>query len=425
MTQSRNNLIYVILIIFSLSSFIYGFIARENSAGGGKTDFKNVWENQKIFNENSIAKSIRNTKTGEIRNSINSYFPTSYIINKVINPFSKNKESFLISIFVLNLLLPIFFFIALKNTFRKKNLYLLACFSSIIYLSPYFRTSSYWAGLENYGLLMFVISYYFLNEYLQKKNNPKLYIFLFSLFSCLCVYFDQKLALIPLIYLYFFFKNTDDTINIIFYLILNFILSIPVFLIIFYWGSIISPNDTVGRRFGSLLFFEQIGYSFSIMIFYLIPYLTIYYKKIYKFIIDNNKFFIILFIIICFYIFFLLLYPTNYTDWEHLGKGWLHKLSKIFFYDNFKQKIFIYLIFIMSIMTFFAVAQKRVALTFFSLFFTLISVLILPIFQEYFDPLICIFLMFFFYKKDEVSNSLAKLQYMFALAFLAFANFYY
>lgn len=425
MTESRNNSIYVILIIFSLSSFIYGFIARENSAGGGKIDFANVWKNQKIFNENSIIKSIRNTKTGEIKNSINSYFPSSYIINKVINPFSKNKESFLISIFVLNLLLPIFLFLALKNTFRKKNLYLLACFSSIIYLSPYFRTSSYWAGLENYGLLTFIISYYFLTQYLQNKNNRKLYIFFFSLFSCLCVYFDQKLVLIPLIYLYFFFKNTDDMTNIIFYLILNFILSVPVFLIIFYWGSIISPYDTIGRSFGSLLFFEQIGYSFSIIIFYLIPYLATYYKKIYQFIINNNKFFIKLFIIICFYIFFLLLYPTNYLDWDHLGKGWLHKLSKIFFYDNFKQKIFIYFVFIISIITFFAIAQKRFALTFFSFFFTLISILILPIFQEYFDPLILIFLIFFFYNENEVSHRLVKFQYMFTLAFLVFANFYY
>ena len=147
---SKNNVFYIILILISLSSFIYGFIIREDSAGGGKFDFSNTWTNQKIFNENTAIASIKNTKTSEIQLSINSHFPSSYIVNKFLNPFSKNKENFLISIFILNLFLPVIFFLILKKTHKKQNLYLLACFSSIIYLSPYYRTSSYWAGMENY-----------------------------------------------------------------------------------------------------------------------------------------------------------------------------------------------------------------------------------------------------------------------------------
>ena len=169
MSNSKNNFLYILLIVLSTVSFIYGFTIKEDSAGGGFKDFNNTWNNQTIFNENSLVDSIRNTKTSEIKNSINSHFPFSYILNKILNPFSNNKENFLKSIFILNFFIPLFFFLSLKNNYSNKNLYLLGCLSSILYLSPYFRTSAYWAGMENYGLLTFVISFYFFSNYLKKR----------------------------------------------------------------------------------------------------------------------------------------------------------------------------------------------------------------------------------------------------------------
>ena len=424
MTISKNNTLYMILILFSLSSFIYGFVIREDSAGGGKIDFSNTWTNQKIFNENTTIASIKNTKTSEIKLSINSHFPSSYIINKFLNPFSKNKENFLISIFILNLFLIIIFFLILKKNYKKQNLYLLACFSSIIYLSPYYRTSSYWAGMENYGLLMMVISYYFYSTYLKEVNNKKKYILIFSIFSCLCVYFDQKLALIPLIYSYLFLKHENNKINISFYIIINFILSLPVFSLIYYWGSLISPHDTISRNFGTL-YLEQIGYFFSITSFYLIPYIFIFHKKIFQFVMSNKKYFMILFFLFSVYLILIFLFPTNYFQWDHLGKGWAHKFSRLIFEDKLSQKILLYFIFFISIFSFFAVAQKRILLIFFVIFFIPISLLILPFFQEYLDPLVFIFLSLFFYNKDELNNRLIKSHYLFSLTFLIFANLYY
>ena len=424
MTISKNNTLYMILILFSLSSFIYGFVIREDSAGGGKIDFSNTWTNQKIFNENTTIASIKNTKTSEIKLSINSHFPSSYIINKFLNPFSKNKENFLISIFILNIFLPIIFFLILKKNYKKQNPYLLACFSSIIYLSPYYRTSSYWAGMENYGLLMMVISYYFYSIYLKEVNNKKKYILIFSIFSCLCVYFDQKLALIPLIYSYLFLKHENNKINISFYIIINFILSLPVFSLIYYWGSLISPHDTISRNFG-ILYWEQIGYFFSITSFYLIPYIFIFHKKIFQFVMSNKKYFMILFFLFSVYLILIFLFPTNYFQWDHLGKGWAHKFSRLIFEDKLSQKILLYFIFFISIFSFFAVAQKRILLIFFVIFFIPISLLILPFFQEYLDPLVFIFLSLFFYNKDELNNRLIKSHYLFSLTFLIFANLYY
>ena len=117
MSHSKNNFLYIFLIIISMGSFIYGFTAKEDSAGGGFKDFYNTWNNQKIFNENSLVDSIKNTKTSEIKKSINSHFPFSYILNKIFNPFSKNKENFLKSIFILNFFIPIIFFFSLKKNY--------------------------------------------------------------------------------------------------------------------------------------------------------------------------------------------------------------------------------------------------------------------------------------------------------------------
>ncbi len=424
MVQSKNNLFYIFLIIFSVSSFIYGFTVREDSAGGGKYDFNNTWNNQKIFNENSLIDSLKNTKTGEIGININSHFPTSYILNKFLNPFSNKKKSFLKSIFILDFFLPIVFFLVLKNLHKEKNVYSIACFSSIIYLSPYFRTSSYWAGMENYGLFMLIISYYFFSKYLETSVNKKVFIFGFSLFSCLCVYFDQKLVFIPFIYMYLFIKNESDKNNLILYLIFNFILSIPVFLIIYYWGSLISPHDTITRSFGKL-YLEQVGYCFSIISFYLIPYIVIFNKRIKQFLINNSKYFITITCVIITYIFLTIYFPTSYYGWDHIGKGWAHKFNKIIFVNIFSQNIFLYFIFFISILLFFAAAQKRLLLIFMTFFMVIASLLILPIFQEYFDPLIFIFLAFFFYKDNELNNNLVRFNYLFCLIFLIFNNFYY
>ena len=426
MSNSKNNILYISLIILSLVSFIYGFAIREDSAGGGFKDFNNTWNNQTIFNENSLVESIKNTKTSEIKKSINSHFPFSYILNKIFNPFSSNKEDFLKSIFILNLFIPLIFFLSLKHYYSNKNIYLIGCLSSILYLSPYFRTSAYWAGMENYGLLTFVISFYFFSNYQKKEIKKKLNILLFSIFSCLCVYFDQKLFIVPLIYMYLFFKNEKNKDNVILYLIINFILSIPVLALVYYWGSIISPYDTKSRELGDRLYLEQIGFCFSIIFFYLSPYLIIYYKKIIKHLINNKKIITLSIIFFSVYVILLSLFPTDYgSQWSEYGNGWLDKLSKIFFEDNIYRKGFIYLFFFISVTSIFAASQKRPSLIFFTLFFILVSSVANPIFQEYFDPLMLIFLSLFFYKEDEINDKFIKFHYFFSASFLIFMNLYY
>ena len=427
--HNKKNFFYIFLVFISISLYIFGFISNEDSAGGGKIDFKNTWNNQKIFDQNSLIISLENTKSGEILPFKNSHFPTSYIINKYLNPFSNDKEKFRKSIFVLNLFLPLFFLLALKNIFREHNIYLLAAYSSIIYLSPYFRTSAYWSSLENYGIFCLVISIYFFILYknsLKFKEKIKIknfYISLMSIFSCFCVYFDQKLLFVPLLYFIFVIFYENNTYSKILYIFLNFILAIPVLSLIFYWGSIIPPHTANTRNVGHF-YFEQIGYSVSIIFFYLIPYLLCNYKELFeKF--RFNKNIILGSIIVLLILSILFLIDNSYGNWENYGKGWLHKLSILIFESQIYQRIFTYFVFFITIMLTFLIFKREKILIFFTLFMCLISIIANPIFQEYFDPLVFIILSTFFYKDRELNKNLMLTAYSFSFIFLVFTNFYY
>ena len=172
--------------------------------------------------------------------------------------------------------------------------------------------------------------------------------------------------------MFLFFKNERNKDNIILYLIINFILSIPVLSLIYYWGSVISPHDTESRKFGNTLFLEQIGYCLSIILFYLSPYIFIYHKKILQFLFENKKIITSLTIFFIVYIISILQYPADYGRWDPFGKGWLHKLSKILFQDNLYQKIFVYFVFYISMIVIFITSQKRPILIYFWLRVTLI-----------------------------------------------------
>ena len=431
MLESTNTkkIFYIFLISFSVTLYLLGFILNEDSAGGGAIDFNNTWNNQKIFDENSLTDSLENTKSSKILPFKNSHFPTSYILNKYLNPFSIDKEAFRKSIFVLNFFLPVILFFALKNIFKKENIYLLAAYSSILYLSPYFRTSAYWSSLENYGLYCIIISVYFFTKYrncLEYKKNIQLknfYICLMSFFSCGCVYFDQKLLFIPLIYFVYLIKFEKNINSKVLYIILNFLLAIPVISLVLYWGSIIPPHTANTRNVGNF-YFEQIGYSISIIFFYLIPYILVNHKKI----IENlklNKIFILYSVALISILLILYFIEHNYNGWEDYGKGWLHKLAIKTIENPTYQKIFTYIIFFITIIISLSILKREKILIFFTFYMCGISIITNPIFQEYFDPLVFIMLSFFFYKNSELNDKLIITAYSFNFTFLIFTNIYY
>jgi hypothetical protein len=419
---------YLIFFIFlSIVSFFLGYFFRENSAGGGNLDFNNTWPNLKIFLQNDFISAIKNTKTFELGTFISSRIPTSYILNKFLNPFTYSLTAFLLSIFLLSFFAPFILYSALKIKFISVDKIILLGASFILLLSPYFRTSAFWAGEENYGLIAIFPAFYFYYKYLNEKSDNilKLNILLFSFFSCLSLYLDQKLLIIPIIFLYLFFKNEKKKINIIIYLLINLIFSIPVIILIYFWGNVMASYDATHRHVGTSFFLENVGYSSTIIFFYFIPYLLFNFKKIISEMCKKKKYFILYSLFFFIYLLILIYFPSNFYNWDVYGKGWISKLANIIFRDTNLRNIFTYLAFFVSGLFLVYISKNNILFKIILLYFFILSIFILPIFQEYFDPILFLLILLFFYKKKDMSIRFIIFNYLFYIIFLVVCLFYY
>ena len=194
----KEDIFICIPIFLILYTFIVGFITNENSAGGGESDLITIWNNQKIFINNSLVDAIGNKEYFDSRS------PVAYILHKYLNPFTDNIENYRKTIFLISSIFPVLFYFYLKKKFNINKI-LLALLSSLVLLSPYFRTSSYWGLEENYGLILLLLSSYLILKYKNFRkdfltlNKNLFFIFLICFSSSLTFYFDQKLIIIPLI----------------------------------------------------------------------------------------------------------------------------------------------------------------------------------------------------------------------------------
>ena len=213
------------LLLFLFLFFIYGFVIGENSAGGGgyNGDFQTTFENLQLFVNNNFLEAIKLTTDNNL------YYtnrpPLLYILHSFLNPFSNNKELYRLSVFFISLLVPLFFYLSLRIKFKKVHNIFLIFLSFLILLSPYFRTSSYWGLEENYAFITLFLSFIFLKKFFLKNNYY--YISFTVFFSSICIYFDQKFIIIPLIcFFLLIFSNTHIKYK-VFSTLLYFLLSIP------------------------------------------------------------------------------------------------------------------------------------------------------------------------------------------------------
>lgn len=433
MSVRNYNLISVLLIIFSIFTFFLGFYFGENSAGAGsfKGDFTNVWKSLNTFLNHGIIEAIGLTATGDPDFYKSSRTPLIYILNKLFNPFVNTKSEFLVSIFTFSLALPILFYYFIKKKFKEINFILCLLISSIVLFSPYFRTSSYWGLEENYGLISLLASFIFLHIIFDepiKKNKKKsvLYFFLI-LFSSLCVYFDHKLLIVPIIsFLSIIFKEKDIRYK-IFSIILYLIFSLPFIYLINIWGSIIPAVDKNLRYVGQAFHLIHPGYVISIIAFYLFPLIFFKEKKIDVIIKDffKSKFNKNLFFIFLLYLILLFLFNDFSLNYYDFGRGITHKVALILFNDALIQEIFTYIIFLFSFFVLLIFFNENRNHLIFILYFLVSSIFILPIMQEYYDPLILILIFVLFSKNFKINYKSIFSLYFYYLFFLISANIYY
>ena len=435
--KSLNNnykIVISILIFLSFSSFFLGFYFDENSAGAGGLygDFSLNWSNLQIFLNNDLITAINYTDGSDPDNFYQSSRPPLvYILHKLFNPFLGTEISFRRSVFIISLLGPVLFYFCLKQKFKKEDNLLLLLIASLILLSPYYRTSSYWALDENYSFISLLITFLLLNNFLEPKEAQgeyKIYfqLLLLTFFSSLCIYFDPKLLIIPIICFFKIITSKKILRLKIFSILFYLIFSLPYIYLIILWDSLIVPTFAEGRGIGSGLFLGNIGYLSTMIAFYLFPLLLFKEKKLIDLIKNffsykRSYLFISLFFI---YLFYLL----NFYDFEGqamIGKGFVHKFSLILFQDYFLQKIFIYFSFFISWVIILIFIDKNIQDSLILLYFFLISIIQSWLLQEYIDPLILIMAFTFFSSQLFIKYKNSILLYCYLSILLISSNIYY
>lgn len=426
-----HKVILICFTFFILSTYLLGFYLNENSAGGAIVDFEFVKINILTFKNNNFLEAIKLTASNDGKIFQSTRAPGFYIFNKYLNPFALNIRLHQAYLTFLSLLIPILLFFNLKLKYNSNNFYLFFL-ASIVLLSPYLRSSAFWGIEENLGIIVLAISTLFFQLYLktEQRNIEIIYLFFLAIFSSLCVYFDQKLVIIPVITLTSILFSSKKKIDKIILILLYSLLSLPFIYLIKLWGNIVPSGDAVRRQINSNLLvninFHHFGLSISIIAFYLFPIIALIKDKkeiIYKNIKDKTNLFltIIFFVYLIYFLFFFKIESMFF-----LGGGVFLKATKILTNNFFLQKIILTFVFIVSWMIVIFFSNKIFSNYLILLIFPICSLLISPaLFQEYFDPFI--YFLILVYLKNKFNFSLKKLIYIFLyfLIFLCISILYY
>ena len=407
-----------IVFLLSLSLFVIGFIFNEDSSGGGKLDFElHEWGNYLKF-KSGIIDSLTSIEYESSR------MPLFLILN-AFNPFDTNQYLYRLSNFVFNFLILLVFYISVR-TFKKFNLDDAILLTSILMLSPYFRTSSYWAHQENLPFLFLFLSVLFFNiaklDIVEKKN----YFFKVFILAALCslsFYSDQKFIFVSLSFFLILINVRKNIFHQLRIFLLFFITSIPALYLFYIWKGILP----VESQFRLGFYYENLSYSLSIIIFYFLPLLihSIRNISLNNLLLDKKN-----------YLFFLFLFIINILFIPDFDDTWGNGIiSKVFYFlkNDFHLNLLllkiIYFLYIQLGSIFvFIILKKNIKNLLPILILILVSLIVEKTYNEYFDPLI--FVLIFFYFTFEKHISINKRKYintylLFYFLLLLGANIYY
>jgi hypothetical protein len=393
----RFNWIYYFISTIIIFSYLLGFILNENSGGGGKSDFEgHVWFVVQSFKE-SFLYTINNY--GKWKEAV---WPLHHIIHAFLNPFSYSQNTLKLSHFIYNFAAVVILFFCLrekKKIIKNTNECYIISLPFFLLISPYFRTSAYWATTENTALILLLFSIYFFLR--TKKKQTTLNIFLVCLFTSLTLYARQYYFFLNILFLFWLLKKQLYK-KFIFSVIFYGFFSIPGIYLIYTWGYIYDINSNP-THYTNYISFQNFYINFfcvtSVFFIYSIPFILFKFKELFTFLRKYIFYFFIFGLII-------MLLPYNYpwiSGKINLGGGLPIKLSVLFFGNYFFLKI----ISLLGIIVFFYISNLNIN-NFIILIFTII-IFCLPkiFFQEYLNPFLYILFIFlidfknnsFLYKK--------------------------
>ena len=435
--MNKKNLFLIFFSLIIFISYILGFAINENSIGSGgyNGDLKWIWENFEIFKSESLVSSIKS------ENFFGNRTPLLYVLNICLNPFLYDIDSYRFSIFIFSILGPLMFFLCIKKKYENLNTGIIILLSSIILLSPFYRTSAYW-GLEiQYGIISSLISFYFLFKTKRIENISYLNIFFTVLFSAAAVYFDYKLILIPLLVFFKILFTKTKIEKKIFTTFFYFLSAIPLIYLIIFWGGLVPKmtqyaNPLQGTQISTFkIHLVNLFFATNILGFYLFPFLIL--KK--KILTDLKKipnlyngFLLSLFVLYLIYFISFDLY--SYTDvmtkefggYKDLyGLGYSVKISNIIFEERLYSLLLNTIIYVFSFIIIILIINSKLINLFIISFFYLLSLIIFPLMQEYFDPYIFIVGILIFNKEYDFSFLKCSSVFLYFSIFLLSSYYFY
>ena len=409
MILNKNQKIYFYL--FGIFSLVISLIIGENSSGGSKLDneiTRQFVDNFLISFDNGIKYFI---SSGQVLSPV--FFLLTAFLEKLIGISFLKYLYVLISSFI-----PIIFYISLKKKFRDSNKNFLFLISLIIFLSPYFRSSSSWLTTDNLATLFFILSISKFLSLERKKSYNNL--FLCSFYLIIATYIRQYYAIFfPLYFVLIFNSLTKKEIS--FLLLITVIYFIPIFFYYHIFFSFNSETQYIGvSSLISVNLFYTLIIFLSLYFFYLLPfYFFIRQNKLISyFSISKTNF---LFFIIISITFLIILYLNPIIPRQY-GGGIFIKLSSIL-NNNFIIYFASYLGALLLIINF-----NKINLSVYICFIIMFP--FFNIYQKYYDPLLLIVILIltennFFQKNLKQNKYNINIIFIYYFFYLVSANLYY
>ena len=406
----KEILFFLILYLTLIISFFLG----ENSTGGALGDYlgqkrmvkKFVLDFSKTFYEYDTS----NTRHSPVLIMLLSLFEKIKISDNLIR---------LIHVHIC-LFLPFLFYKCLILKFKEIDKKILFFLSSLIFLSPTFRSLAIWPDSRLLGLIFFTLSVYYFLKFEDKKE------FKFAIYNVVALALSAYISPNFSVFSIFFF--TKFVLNygifskkVLLIIITNVVLTLPAFYYVFILdvnffiksaATGIAENEKI--IFNNL--FNDILITFSIIFFYLIPFLFFKIIRINNILDLKNIFISISIFLICVFNF-----DYNYL---YSGGGIFFKISNFLFHNNY---LFFFISFFAILIICSIVNKKYINILLFVLI--ILNNPQYTIYHKYFDPFLLIVFLTIFSFNIDLKKIFHEKNYLFIfayyLAFLITSNLKY
>ena len=389
-------------LFFLYLTLLLSFFLGENSTGGAKIDFPVNKQLIFDFSENLIGTLLSYNEYSH-RHS-----PVFLILLSLFKKAGLNIDFIRIIHLHLSLLLPIVFFQSLKIKYLNYNKKIFIFLISLIFLSPTFRTLAIWPDSRLLGLVLFTLSIYYFLKFEDSKD------FKFAIYNvfflALSAYISPNFSVFSLFFLIKFILNYGIfSKKILILIFINLVLAFPAFYYIFvldikFFLKSAAAGIAEGERIIFNNLFNDILITFSIIFYYLIPFLFFKIIKINNVVDPKN-------IIISTSIFLICVFNFDY-NYFYTGGGIFYKFSYFFFLNN-------YLFYLIS---FFAIliTNSLISKNYLNILLFVIIIFNNPqytIYHKYFDPFLLIVFLTIFNFNIDLEKIFHKKNHLFIFAY--------